>query len=241
MSENANATSRLPFPKKSTLTAALVLGFSFLAFDLSAGGRPGDPSRDWWGTLSGGVATPSGDTVDTGWTVGGGAMYWPEKWKMGLVFDLNYTDFTFSRETLDSINDLIESDPDNDGMITGGGLTNLQLGVSGTWGPGRTSNGLYFTAGVNVNYMEAELAQTGLIYYPPICDPWYWWWCVPGGIGTGNIIVAKESDTHFGYNAGIGWNFDTPNGQLYFEAKYQNIDTGENNAGYIPITMGIRF
>lgn len=246
MKEPQESNSTLTFMTLSgrkvrcALTAS-ILGSCLLMTDAHAGGRPADPSRDWWMTLSGGVGTPTDNTVDTGWTIGGGAMYWPEKWKVGLVFDLNYTDFTFSRETLDTINDIIDDDPDNRGSITGGDLSNLQLSVNGIWGPGRSSNGLYFTAGISANYMEAEVTQTGLVYYPPFCDPWYWWWCVPGGIGIGDFTAGKESDTHFGYNAGVGWNIDTPTGQLYFEAKYQVIDTGDSSAGYVPITFGIRF
>lgn len=168
-------------------------------------------------------------------------MYWPQEWPMGLLMDVNYSDFTFSRETLDTINDIIGSDPNNDGEVSGGGVTNLQFGLSGIWGPGKTASGLYFTAGVSANYMEAKIAQRGLIYYPPYCDPWYWWWCSPGGWVPGDVVTGKESDTHFGYNAGVGWNIETPNGQLYFEATYENIETGEGSIGFIPITFGVRF
>ena len=56
--------------------------------------------------------------------------------------------------------------------------------------------------------LDGELTNTGLVYYPPICDPWYWW-CIPGGVGPGEIVQASKSVTEFGFNGGIGLTFET--------------------------------
>lgn len=240
---NKQTTHTFPSVWRRISILVLVCGafFQLTTESAFAGGRPADTSRIWFGEFGGGWAAPTGNTMDDGWTINGGAMYWPESWKVGLIFDVAYSDFDFSNETLNSINDLIDADPDNDGMVTGGGVSNWKFGVNGIWGPGANANGLYVTGGVSINFLKGKLTETGLVYYPPICDPWYWWWCIPGGIGTGDIVVASDSTEEFGYNLGIGWNFETQNGQIYVEAKYETIDTGEATAHYVPVTIGLRF
>ena len=79
------------------------------------------------------------------------------------------------------------------------------------------------------------------MYYPPVCDPWFWW-CVPGGYGPGTVVRAKESTTEFGWNVGLGVTHRLSGGsELFFEAKYQVIETDRISTEYIPLNIGIRW
>ncbi len=76
------------------------------------------------------------------------------------------------------------------------------------------------------HHVSAELTDEGLVYYPPICDPWYWW-CYPGGVGVGTFIVGSRSSDEIGWNLGLGCAFR--NG-AYLEAKFVQIQTGNKNS-----------
>ena len=78
------------------------------------------------------------------------------------------------------------------------------------------------------------------MYFPPVCDPWFWW-CFPGGVGPGTIIVGKRSTDEFGWNVGLGYAFDNPGGQVFLELRYQRIEFDSESIDYIPLTIGYRF
>ena len=210
----------------------------------AAGARPDDTSRDWFGFFTAGWVVPQSDTsdvLDDDWTVSGGAMYWPTDWPVGLVFEAAYTDLKVSNKALNAINDAIASDPGNDGRVDGGSLENWQLTANVVWAPGSSDSGFYLTGGLGFYSLHGVLTETGLVYYPPFCDPWYWWWCYPGGVGSGNIIRAGDSTTEYGWNVGLGYAFPTRAGQVFFEAKYHEINTDSQNVTYLPVTLGFRF
>lgn len=228
-------------------THAAFTAFLFIALSatVEAGGRPDSSSRSWFGHVDAGYAFASSDTgdfLDDDWSIGGGAMYWPSDWPVGLAFDLNYWRMDLSRRALDTINDAIDQDPGNDGDITGGDVETWQLAVNGIWSIGSdTANGFYLTGGISYNDVTGRISQTGLIYYPPVCDPWYWWWCFPGGVGPGQIVVGKRSTEEFGWNIGAGYSISSYNGQFFVEARYQQIQVGDDNLDYIPLTFGFRW
>jgi hypothetical protein len=69
------------------LVAALV------GTNVYAGGRPDSSSRDWFGHINGGYTFATGTTsdfLDDDWTFGGGAMYWPSDWPLGIALNVNY-------------------------------------------------------------------------------------------------------------------------------------------------------
>lgn len=210
----------------------------------SAGGRPGDNSRDWFGHFGGGWSFTNGktaDVLDDDWTLTGGALYWPSDWPIGVSIEAAYSDFNLSRAAKQRINDAIDQDPNNDGDISGGGADYWQLAINGIWSLGQdSSQGLYLTGGIGWYHVTGQLEDTGLVYYPPICDPWYWW-CYPGGVGPGTFIVGKKSTDEFGWNLGAGYSFDVNSGQVYIEAKYTQIQWGKENIEYIPLTFGFRW
>ncbi len=78
------------------------------------------------------------------------------------------------------------------GSITGGDVTIWSGSANAVWGPDTDSTvGFYVTAGVGLDYLQGRITDTGLVYYPPICDPWFWW-CIPGGVGPGTFVVFKQ-------------------------------------------------
>lgn len=209
-----------------------------------AGGRPDASSRDWFGHIEAGWAFASGDTadvVDDDWTFAGGAMYWPSDWPIGVALDVAYTDFNLSSSAVQSINDAIDQDPNNDGDIVGGGVDYWQLALNGIWSLGAdTASGFYLTGGLGWYHVEAQVEQFGLVYYPPICDPWFWW-CYPGGVGPGTFIAGSQSTDEFGWNLGVGFSFDVTSGQVFVEAKYHQIRWSQKDIEFIPVTIGFRW
>lgn len=228
----------------SAIRACVVCVSALLTTTAGAGARPDDTSRDWFGFFNLGWAFPQSDTsdvLDDDWTLSGGAMYWPSDWPVGLVFEAAWSELDVSSSAIGAINDAIESDPNNDGRIDGGDLETWQLTANAIWGPGG-DNGFFLTGGVGAYHLSGVLTQTGLVYYPPFCDPWYWWWCFPGGVGTGNIVRGSASSTEFGWNVGLGYAFPIRNGQVFIEAKYHEINTDNSrNVSYLPVTIGMRF
>ena len=95
--------------------------------------------------------------------------------------------------------------------------------------------------GVGAYDVEGRVRETGLVFYPPICDPWFWW-CRSGGVGPGSVVVAKTSSTEFGWNAGLGWAFEVATGsQLYLEARFHSVNTSPLGTEYLPLTIGYRW
>jgi len=232
-------SSRLP--TRAVFFAAALAASSTAAW---AGGRPDDEGRNWFGDFSGGWAFPqsdSSDNLDDDWSISGGATYWPSHWPIGLNFGLTYAKFDISDDAVNAINTQIALDPAHSGLIEGGDLENWQFTINAIWGPGDESNGFYMTGGVGVYDLKGELTDTGLVYYPPFCDPWYWWWCYPGGVGTGTVVRGSDSTTEFGYNLGLGYSFEVGDGSLFIETKYHWIDTDTSDVTYVPFTFGYRW
>jgi hypothetical protein len=92
-----------------------------------------------------------------------------------------------------------------------------------------------------VDFLEAQVTNTQLVYYPPICDPW-WGWCVPGGVGPGTVIVGKDKTNEFAWSAGLGVDFELGGGsKLYLEAKWHSVETPRASTEFVPFVIGFRF
>lgn len=156
------------------------------------------------------------------------------------MFEGAYTELDLSSGTINAINDAISQDPNNDGSVSGGSIDTFQLSVNGIWSPGDPSNGFYLTGGIGWYHVGGEVTQNGLVYYPPVCDPWFWW-CYPGGVGPGTFVVGSVSSDEFGWNLGAGYSFNTYNGQFFVEAKYHQIQFEREDIEYIPLTVGFRW
>jgi opacity protein-like surface antigen len=229
--------------KLVTLTCALAIA-ALVGTEAHAGGRPDSSSRDWFGHISGGYGFTNGTTgdfLDDDWTFGGGAIYWPSSWRAGIALDINYGRFDLSNQALRAINDAIDADPGNAGEITGGDVQNWQFGLRGIWSLGANqSDGMYLTGGISWNDVTGRVTETGLVYYPPICDPWFWW-CYPGGVGPGNFVVGKRSSDEFGWNVGLGYSFPNTDGRGYVELRYERVEFERESVEYIPLTFGYRW
>jgi opacity protein-like surface antigen len=231
--------------RKLAILVCVVFVLGTLSTGSSWAGRPDKTWKNWFGHLAGGWDVASGDfgnIVDDTWTLSGGATWWPETSPVGLDIDLAWQDFDVSKDAIRRINEEIGTDPGNDGEINNGDVSIWSLTTDVIWSPNTQSKvGFYLVGGIGVYRLEGQLTSQGLVYYPPICDPWLWW-CYPGGVGPGTIIEERETATEFGYNAGIGINFELASGsQVYVEAKYHAIQTDNRTTEYIPVQVGFRW
>lgn len=226
-----------------TVSCALVLAV-FVSTDAYAGGRPDASSRNWFGQINGGYAFATGTTsdfLDDDWTIGGGAIYWPSSWPVGIGLDINYLSMDLTSKSIQEINDAINDDPFNSGEVSGGDIENWQFALNAIWSIGESqSDGLYVTGGISWNSVTGTLTDNGLVYYPPICSPWYWW-CLPGGVGPGTFIVGQRSSDEFGWNVGLGYSFPNTGGRGYLELRYERIEFNNSSIEYIPLEIGYRW
>jgi len=232
-------------PMRRYLAAGLVCGILAITGGAAqAGGRP-DKIKSWFGHVAGGYSIAQGDlgrVVDDGYELNGGAVFWPEAWAVGLNFDLAYSKYDVSDEAIRAINQGIESDPDNSGSISGGDVDIWSLSTDVMWGPDTGTVGFYLLFGVGIDRVDGKVTTEGLVYYPPVCSPW-WYWCVPGSVGPGTLIVESSATTEWSYNGGIGLTFELgiSGSQLFLEARYRVANTDPSASEYIPITLGYRW
>ena len=229
--------------RSRTLAGMLCAASILAAGPAAAGGRPDYDSRSWFGHFGGGWIEPqsrTSDAFDSDFTLRGGAMFWPANSPVGLNIDFAWSELDLSSEAISRLNDYVGMNPDTTGSIDDGDMRNLQLTFNAVWGPGDSSQGVYLTGGVGYYHLETTLTEAGLVYYPPYCDPWFWW-CYPGGIGPGNIIRGHDTSSEIGYNVGIGYTFDVGVNQMFIEASYHSISTELSDIEYVPITFGFRW
>jgi opacity protein-like surface antigen len=230
--------------RRLSVSFFLVLLLIFSA-SASAGARPDKDWKNWFGHFNLGYSFPTasfGDLVDEDWSLSGGATYWPESWPVGLSLELGWTEYDFKSSAIQALNDAIGQDPNNGGLVSGGDVEDWSFSVNALWGPDTSGPvGVYLLGGVGADYLKGRLTDNGLVYYPPICDPWYWW-CIPGGVGPGTVIRSSESTTEFSWSAGVGLTFEVGTGsQLYLEARYDGIETDRTTTETIPIVLGYRW
>ena len=224
--------------RKLAILVCVVFVVGVLSSGSTWAAKPDKSWKNWFGHFSFGYVAPQddfGDFVDDTWTLSGGATWWPGA--VGLDFELGWTDFDLSKETIRLINDSLE--PPSTGEVDDGYITDWSFTVDAIWGPDTSGKvGFYLMGGVGTYYLDGRLTTTGLVYYPPVCGIN---WCYPGWVGTGNIVVGSESSWEFGYNGGIGINLNLASGsQVYFEVKYHYIDM-EESLTYIPFQIGYRW
>jgi hypothetical protein len=209
---------------------------------VEAGGRP-DKDKDWFGHVAAGYSVAHGDfsdLVDNGWTLDGGATFWPQDWPVGINLDLGYSQYDISNKALSFLNEQIDMDPSSTGNLTGGDADIWNVSADVMWGPDTGNVGFYLIGGLGVDYVYANVTSTGTVYYPPICG---WWWCIPGGVGQGDIVRGSQSETDWSWNAGVGLTIAASSwgSQLYIEARYRSVQTDHSTVEYVPIVIGYRW
>ncbi len=206
-----------------------VLAFGLTAVDVEAQGRR--VWKEWYGHFQGGWSMPMGDADDIakdGWALEGGATYRPDGGPLGLWGSLGFMDHDMTREVLE----YFES--------SGGDISvwYLTTGVSYEFDLSPSFD-IGISAGIGGYNVEGRLIEPGRIC-GPICDPWYWWVCVPGCV-PGDVVTDSESTTKFGYNLGVELAFDVGvTTQVYLQARYHVINTKEATE-LLPISIGVRF
>ena len=231
---------------RRTLIALTVLGMALVAAQPSlAGGRPDKDWKNWFGQIAAGYSFGQGtfgDIVDDDFYINGGATYWPDDWGMGINLDVSYDDRDISGAAIRAINDALAAIDPLLGSVAGGDVRTWGFSVNAIWSPKSSGGaGFYLIGGVGFDDIKARLLDNGLVYYPPVCDPWYWW-CVPGGVGPGTIVVGQTSSTEFTWNAGLGWSFELSSGsQIYLEAKYKSAETDRESTETVPFVLGFRW
>ena len=195
--------------------------------------QPDKPWKSWTGNVAIGYSMTQGDAsdfFDNGWNFTGGATYKPETWPVGV-----FVEGAFNR--FDAKNNLTEALGVGSGdmdifSITGGGIWSTKT-------QGRVD--FYVSAGAGWYRRSIELRNPTTAYFPPTCNPW-WYWCTPGGLIPAEEIVGSDTQNKVGANGGIGLTFALANdSQIYLEVKYHWMDTKEEATTWVPVTVGYRW
>jgi opacity protein-like surface antigen len=221
------------------IAATLLLTLSASAW---AGGRPDKDWKNWFGEFSLDYALAEetfGDLFEDDLGFSAGAVYWPSDWNVGIGLSLDYAQFDVRSQVVDAFNAQLGP---GDGSITGAQIDTFTLMADVNWSPTGPDGPFYLTGGVGGAYLDGKVTDNGLVYYPPVCDPW-WWWCYPGGYGPGTVVVRSRSTTRFAWNAGIGLSFEVGDNesQIFIEAKYQSVETSPKATTTIPLSVGFRW
>ena len=214
---------------RRVLIAGAVVIVGLTAVDAEAQGRR--VWKEWYGHFQGAWVTPMGDTGDVaedGWALEGGATFVPDGRPLGFWGSFGFMDMDLTREVLDAF----ES--------PGGDISVWQLttGVSYSFELSPSFD-IGVSAGIGGYNVEARLTEAGQIC-GTICDPYFWWICVPGCL-PGTVVTASESTTKFGYNVGIEFAFDVGvTTEIYLQARYHVINT-KVETELLPMAIGVRF
>jgi hypothetical protein len=185
--------------------------------------------KSWYGHVEGGFGLTEGDVADLaddGWTLGGGATYYPSDWPVGISMGIAYSDYDMTGEA----KDYFESNGDVSTWELTGGVT---------WSP-RTEGtvGFYLNGGVGVYRTEARLTEPGA-WCGPICPP-YSWWCYPGCL-PGTIVTDSQSTTDFGLNLAAAITFSVGmDSMIYVQARYNSVQS-DATLEFIPLVVGYRW
>lgn len=209
---------------------------SLLTVLLAVGTASAQADKEWWGHFGGSWVEPMGttaDKVDADWGLTGGVMFRPDGSNFGLMAELTWSDF-------DAPSVWAESD---------NGIDILLEGHAEVWSA--TLNGLYYIpsegrtkfyliGGAGAYKRNLEVTSPAGYDYVYWCDPW-WGVCWADAIPV-DAVLADDSQTKLGVNAGIGISIETGyNAEMYIESRYNWMDSSEKATEFLPITIGFRF
>lgn len=215
------------------ILASLLMTAALTAATSAAEAQEASPVR--WHVM-GGYSETLGSTRDYlqgGYMFGGGFSITPSRYSpLDARFDFSYSAHQATNYLLNLGQQAANTPVDNGTGSFWSGTGNLVYHVPLAYGVRA-----YGIAGAGVYHARVELTQYdpyGGYYY---CDP-FSDFCDIGGSST---LVSSSGVTKFGWNAGLGVDFDLPYGRVWFiEARYHRISTNKP-IEYLPISIGYRF
>jgi opacity protein-like surface antigen len=191
------------------------------------------PTIHWH--VMGGYSDTVGTTADYlqgGYMVGGGfTLSQGFDDPLDLRFEFSYSNHNATNNLLNIGQQVANTEVDNGTGQFWSGTGNVEYHVPIIYGVR-----VYGIAGVGAYHERVELNQQvpgGWGYYN--CDPF------SGYCYGNNALVASQSTTKFGWNAGLGVDFALPYGHSWFvEARYHRIST-DTPIELVPIAVGYRF
>ena len=202
----------------------------------SAMAQPNKPWKTTFGHVAGGyvlVEGYAGEAVDDGWNLSGGATIKKSEWPIAISFDLGWNDFNIKDSALYGTDE--KGDPVR--IADNGDVTVWSLTADLMWSTKNEGTvGFYLMGGLGAYYQKVQL--TNAVWVPGWGCGFYW--CVPG-YWPGNEIVGSNSSWDWGYNAGVGLNFNLESdSQIFIEARYHWVQ-GDLETEYVPIVVGYRW
>ncbi len=191
--------------------------------------------KSWYPHIAVGYTLPiaeAGDLLNNGFSLNGGATYKPSTWPVGIIMDLAYNDFNVKSEAM--------YDPvTGEKAADGADLDIWSLTGGGVWAP--TSGGkvgFYLSAAVGIYRLKGRLTEPGVGC--GWCCGWYSCWTCCGGA---TVVTGSRSETEFGGNIAAGLTFKVSDmgSTVFLECKYNYINTDDNAAQYVPISVGYRW
>jgi len=201
----------------------------------SALALPDKPWKEWFPYVNGGwvgATGTAGDFVDDGWGLGGGVIYLPAEWPVGILIDAGWSSFDLDRSALQEID------------IDNGDVTIWNLSGGGIWST-RSKGKINFSVAASLGWYRStvELKNPGVGWVPPSCSPGYWWWwCSPGGPVSGQFIEFSDTQNSLGYSLGLGLSFTLGNdSEIFLDLRYQRMDTDPEATEWFPVYIGYRW
>lgn len=186
-----------------------------------------DPTQ-WHGWIGySGIGGDVSDIAKDGWSLGFGVLYTPPKGVIQVRGDLGYDFWDIKTGDI----------PTGEVHIDDGDASSFSFRAGVQAGTDRDGFNFYGGVGIGGYYLRAQLTETALIP-GTICDPW-WGYCYPAVV-EGDVILADDSTTKFGYYAMIGGSFEVGAGEMFIEATYHWVQT-QQSVEYYPIVLGFRW
>ena len=217
-----------------------ILPVILLAVLVSATSAMAQPDKSWkwiYGHVYGGAAFPAGDAADSleqGWSFGGGVTLRKQNWPVAFVADLAYNDMRIKQEKLWGTDD-----EDNPVKIADSGSFDV-WSVTGDliWQPKtKGSVGFYLQGGVGMYYTSAQV--TNSVWVPGWGCGWYW--CTPG-YWPADQVLGSVSSWDWGYNAGVGITFSlASDSQIFVQATWHSVQNSDTTFEYLPVVVGYRW
>jgi opacity protein-like surface antigen len=98
----------------------------------------------------------------------------------------------------------------------------------------------WLTGGIGYYKRNIQITENALVYYPPIWDPWWGW--IDGGWAPGEAITGNRESSGFGFNVGLGVDFEIESGaSLFLDVRYHRAYLEGVDVTLIPVMAGVRW